>query len=291
MLTGLLQTIKHIPERDLQHLMSLIRGPSRPDAVATCLKEHFSTLQSKGLIPPHDIDDTDVISFGLQGLCGHRKGRAPPGSPQHSTDQTLKPMQSPAAVSFDSQDSSQVRDETSLEPINDESSPDSPKIETDQLFHPGGDFDSDMFDDPFHDQLMQHENNNQFSFEQSSSLSQHASNATNSSIATSYTSGSSNATHSPTVPDTVEGFSPSQVPPHTQPFYLYMQPHSLPTSGSNHSTMYYYQAFANRLPTTLNPSIALKLGTQAPLPQSSGSEIPSEFSNSSYAFPPLRSNA
>lgn len=91
MITALLQTIKHSSESDLQHLVSLIREPSQPDAVASCLRKHFATLQTRAIIPRLDVDETDVMSFALQGLCGHRKTRPKP--------QDLPPNSSTSPVS------------------------------------------------------------------------------------------------------------------------------------------------------------------------------------------------
>lgn len=85
LITALLQTIRHASEHDLQHLITLIRDPTQPDAVAACLRGHAVTLQSKGIIPKLDIDETDVISFALQGLCGHRKSRPKPQEQQTSS--------------------------------------------------------------------------------------------------------------------------------------------------------------------------------------------------------------
>lgn len=78
MIAALLQTIKHIPEKDLDCLIRLIRRPAKPDDVALLLHRHFKELQSKGKLPNTEFDHSDIISFGLQGLCGHRKGRPQP---------------------------------------------------------------------------------------------------------------------------------------------------------------------------------------------------------------------
>ncbi|KPI35959.1 uncharacterized protein AB675_10428 [Cyphellophora attinorum] len=86
MITALLQTIKHTSEDDLQQLIRKIRGPPRPDDVAVCLRKHFDTLQAKNLIPKMAFDNTDVISFALQGLCGHRKGRPRPAKSEDDSD-------------------------------------------------------------------------------------------------------------------------------------------------------------------------------------------------------------
>ena len=56
-------------------LLHLIRSEARPQEIATCLRHNLQILQSRGTIPTMDIDETDLVSLGLQGLFSHRAGR------------------------------------------------------------------------------------------------------------------------------------------------------------------------------------------------------------------------
>jgi hypothetical protein len=120
MITGLLKTLKHAPEDDMQELLSLIRGPSQPDAVASCLQKQFATLKTRGLLHEAAIDDTDVISFGLQAICGHRKGRARPLSPIESEEVHSPEKTTPSSTRSDWMDNSSeldVQDSTQIDPL------------------------------------------------------------------------------------------------------------------------------------------------------------------------------
>lgn len=307
MLTGLLQTIKHVPEDDLQQLVTLIRGSSRIDSVATCLREHFATLQDKGIIPAYDIDDTDVISFGLRGLCAYRKGPARPNSPFPQSDQASNGIQSPAALSLASEDSSQAVDDMAVETSRDEASLNAPSLDNDEPFDPVGDFDSsDMFNHPFDSHFLPHQDDHLLPFETSSGYPRHLH-----TVSDSYPSHTVTADHA-NLPDAFTGFHPSAswAPQHSQAAHYQQQQQHLPTPpptfGNTYTMIQYYASLANGTPptTTLNPSLALKPSVAGSLPQhhqpqrqhgAMDAPVFSEFSHSypSYASQPqtLRSNA
>jgi hypothetical protein len=126
MITGLLKTLKHAPEDDMQELLNLIRGPSQPDAVASCLQKQFAALKRKGFLHEAAIDDTDVISFGLQAICGHRKGRARPLSSVESEGEHSPEKPTPSSTRSDWMDNSSeldAHDETHIEPLRISDSP------------------------------------------------------------------------------------------------------------------------------------------------------------------------
>lgn len=74
-LEGILQILKHNDDNDVQKLLSLIRSDSRPQDIATCLRQNLQTLQVNGHIPDLVVDETDLVSLGLQGLFSHRAGK------------------------------------------------------------------------------------------------------------------------------------------------------------------------------------------------------------------------
>ena len=80
MITALLQTLKQTPGDDLTNLLRLVRESSQPNVLAECHQEHFTALQTKTCLPKFTFDKSDVDSFVLQGLGGHRKDRARPSS-------------------------------------------------------------------------------------------------------------------------------------------------------------------------------------------------------------------
>lgn len=74
-LEGILQILKHNAGTDVQNLLSLIRSDARPQDIAGCLRHNLEILQHKGHIPDLVVDETDLVSLGLQGLFSHRAGR------------------------------------------------------------------------------------------------------------------------------------------------------------------------------------------------------------------------
>jgi hypothetical protein len=311
MLTALLQTIKHSREDDLQRLTGLIRGPSRPDAVAACLREHFTALQSKGIIPLYDIDDTDVISFGLQGLCGHRKGRARPKSPnvaQHESNEE----RSPTVMSVTSQESvHDFGDETTFDQGDSASS--SPlHIGQDQPFDSISSYDpnsllgssavdsstsQDFFptttNDTLSSSLFSHHDSRRQSFQQTPAFSHPSSNSTESGSRHSFAGHASSTATMPALTGSMD-FSIGRRQS-VQPFSNDPESFSATPPGSHPYMMQYYHAMANGIPNTLDPAMAAKYGHHAMLSQpgmvDSGPTLSDDFGNPPFALHPLRSNA
>ena len=122
MITALLQSIKHASEKDLEHLIGLIRGPSEPDQVAECLQKHFAVLQSKTVLPKVTVDSADVISFALQGLCGHRKGKPRPSTIDASYNLSdTSPISESASSSTSDADAAEETETTNEDLVSPES--------------------------------------------------------------------------------------------------------------------------------------------------------------------------
>lgn len=56
-------------------LINLIRSEALPQDIASCLRRNIQSLQDRGILPPLNVDETDLVSLGLQGLFSHRAGR------------------------------------------------------------------------------------------------------------------------------------------------------------------------------------------------------------------------
>lgn len=56
-------------------MIKLIRNEACPAEIANCLKYNLHDLQGRGIIPALDVDETDLVSLGLQSLFSHRAGR------------------------------------------------------------------------------------------------------------------------------------------------------------------------------------------------------------------------
>lgn len=74
----------------MQDFIRLIRSKARPQDIAHCLKGNLHNLQDRGLIPALDIDETDLVSLGLQSLFSHRAGR----NAVKTIDETISPASS-----------------------------------------------------------------------------------------------------------------------------------------------------------------------------------------------------
>ena len=74
----------------MQDFIRLIRSKARPQDIAHCLKGNLHNLQDRGLIPALDIDETDLVSLGLQSLFSHRAGR----NTVKTIDETISPTSS-----------------------------------------------------------------------------------------------------------------------------------------------------------------------------------------------------
>lgn len=74
-LHGLLQILKYSDEVEILKLINLIRGEATPQDIASCLRENVQLLQGRGILQNLDIDETDIMSLGLQGLFSHRAGK------------------------------------------------------------------------------------------------------------------------------------------------------------------------------------------------------------------------
>ncbi|KAK5939345.1 hypothetical protein PMZ80_008649 [Knufia obscura] len=90
-LHGLLQILKFGDEDEILKLINLIRSEASPQDIASCLRENVQSLQGRGILQNLDIDETDIMSLGLQGLFSHRAGK--PG-PKQSPKRIPSSMQS-----------------------------------------------------------------------------------------------------------------------------------------------------------------------------------------------------
>lgn len=81
-LQGVMQILKYSGSQEVQDLLKLIRGDADASSVASCLKQNLQTLQEKGIIPAIEIDETDLLSIGVQSLFNQRVG----GSSSKSSD-------------------------------------------------------------------------------------------------------------------------------------------------------------------------------------------------------------
>ncbi|KAJ9662921.1 hypothetical protein H2198_001149 [Neophaeococcomyces mojaviensis] len=54
----------------------MIRSDALPQEIANCLSQNLHQLQDRGLISSLEVDETDLVSLGLQGLFSHRGKRA-----------------------------------------------------------------------------------------------------------------------------------------------------------------------------------------------------------------------
>lgn len=89
-LVGVLQILKHNESNAVQEFVKLIRSEAPPQEIAQCLKHNLHHLQGRGLIPDLDIDETDLVSLGLQSLFSHRAGR----NGARTTNDTASPKSS-----------------------------------------------------------------------------------------------------------------------------------------------------------------------------------------------------
>lgn len=89
-LEGVLQILKHNDSNAVQEFIKLIRSEARPQEIAYCLKQNLHHLQGRGLIPVLDVDETDLVSLGLQSLFSHRAGR----NVVKTTDEMVSPTSS-----------------------------------------------------------------------------------------------------------------------------------------------------------------------------------------------------
>lgn len=74
-LEGVLQILKYNDDHAVQALVQSIRTETHAQEIARCLKHNLHHLQGRGLIPVLDVDETDLVSLGLQSLFSHRAGR------------------------------------------------------------------------------------------------------------------------------------------------------------------------------------------------------------------------
>lgn len=74
-LQAVLHTLKSGDSNEVTKLISLLRNEAPPEAIAGCLRSNIHSLQDRGIIPDREVDETDLISLGLQGLFSHRAGR------------------------------------------------------------------------------------------------------------------------------------------------------------------------------------------------------------------------
>ncbi|KAK5082366.1 hypothetical protein LTR05_007512 [Lithohypha guttulata] len=81
-LQGVMQILKYSGSQEVQDLLRLIRGDANASSVASCLKQNLQALQEKGIIPAIEIDETDILSIGVQSLFNQRVG----GSSSKSSD-------------------------------------------------------------------------------------------------------------------------------------------------------------------------------------------------------------
>ena len=90
-LEAVMHILKHCDAQDVQYLLKLIREDGQPQHIASCMRSNILDLQDCGILPAVDIDETDLISLGLQGLYSHRAGRT---GARHSTNraQSFVPM-------------------------------------------------------------------------------------------------------------------------------------------------------------------------------------------------------
>jgi len=82
-LHALFQTLKSGDTEEILELINLIRSEALPGDIAGCLRKNIQSLQDRDILPTHNIDETDLVSLGLQGLFSHRAGR--PGLKQTSS--------------------------------------------------------------------------------------------------------------------------------------------------------------------------------------------------------------
>ena len=74
-LQGLLQVLKFGENDEILKLINLIRGQALPQEIAACLRQSIKSLQDRGILPALAVDETDIMSLGLQGLFSHRAGK------------------------------------------------------------------------------------------------------------------------------------------------------------------------------------------------------------------------
>lgn len=92
-LHALLQTLKSGDNDEILKLISLIQSEAPPQNIAGCLRRNIQSLQDRGILPPLNIDETDLVSLGLQGLLGHPVRR--PGLKQSSSKSPSNPKVTP----------------------------------------------------------------------------------------------------------------------------------------------------------------------------------------------------
>ncbi|KAK5079507.1 hypothetical protein LTR70_006499 [Exophiala xenobiotica] len=74
-LHGLLQILKFGDDDEILKLINLIRGQALPQEIAACLRQSIKSLQDRGILRALSVDETDIMSLGLQGLFSHRSGK------------------------------------------------------------------------------------------------------------------------------------------------------------------------------------------------------------------------
>lgn len=86
---ALLQTLKSGDNDEILKLTSLIQSEAPPQNIAGCLRRNIQSLQDRCILPTLNIDETDLVSLGLQGLLGHAVRR--PGLKQSSSKSPSNP--------------------------------------------------------------------------------------------------------------------------------------------------------------------------------------------------------
>ena len=70
----------------LMKVLDLIRNPEAPEELAKALAQNFARLQRKGVLPPFDFDEKDVLTLMLQLLLNPRGDKGPSMATHDSSD-------------------------------------------------------------------------------------------------------------------------------------------------------------------------------------------------------------
>jgi len=70
--------LKFGEDDEILNLINLIRGEALPQDIAACLRKNIRSLQDRGILQSLAVDETDIMSLGLQGLFSHRAGKPGP---------------------------------------------------------------------------------------------------------------------------------------------------------------------------------------------------------------------
>lgn len=73
-----MQTLKFGDDDEVLNLINLIRSEALPEDIAGCLRQSIQSLQDRGILRPLAVDETDIMSLGLQALFSHRAGKPGP---------------------------------------------------------------------------------------------------------------------------------------------------------------------------------------------------------------------